>query len=317
MSVKERPVIVLCGATATGKTALAVMLAETHRMQVISADARQIFSGMQFGTAAPTPVQLLAVPHSFVGTLNPTQPWSSAIFAEQARAAINALPPTTLPVIVGGAGLYISALLDGFSPDLVPSTPTVRLAARRIFDLEGKDAAWEMLHRLDPVAADTYADRNPRRVQRALEYNMMTGLRMSDTWQTKPAAAPYATVRIGLTLDRLELYNKINHRCEVIWDGLVAEARELLQRGFTQSSQCLQTVGYAEAIRYLSGTLPEADALALMQQNTRRYAKRQETWFKRDERITWFNAHSETLIGDVQNLLHVEGFDRYRLNRVP
>lgn len=313
----KRLVLVLCGATATGKTALTVALAARYRMEVISADARQVYAGMEVGTAAPTPDQLARVRHHAVAMLQPGTSWSAADFARFAQSVIEAMPPTTLPVVVGGAGLYITALTDGLSPELEPTPARVRLAVQRIIDLEGKNAAWERLCAVDRAAAERYIDRNPRRIQRALEYHATTGRPISETWQHAPLEVPFETIRVGLTMPRERLYSIINQRCNAMLPGLLEETQALLGAGLSPSDQCMQTVGYAECVAHLAGSQSRAETLAQFQQSTRRYAKRQETWFKRDQRITWFDALSPTLVADVDAFLLQCGLHAYHLTGIP
>jgi tRNA dimethylallyltransferase len=313
----KRPVVVVCGATATGKTALALALASYYSLEVLSADARQVYADMEGGTAAPTAEQRAAVPHHFVATLRPGQEWTAALFAREAHMAIDAMPLTTLPMVVGGAGLYITALTDGLSPELEPTPANVRLAVQRIMDLEGKDVAWERLYAVDRAAAELYADKNPRRIQRALEYHATTGRRISDTWSVQRHIPPYSFTRIGLTMPREELYHAINERCRAMVPALLAETQSLLDAGLSSTDQCMQTVGYAQATLHIQGTLSFQEMLNDFQQATRRYAKRQETWFKRDDRITWFDALSTTLVQDVDSFLRAQGLQAYCLTGIP
>lgn len=312
----SRPILVICGATATGKTALSVQLAQRYRIEIVNADARQVYAGMEVGTAAPTFGQRSAVNHHFVATLQPDQEWSAAAFAQQARSVIDTMPPTTLPCVVGGAGLYITALTDGLSPELEATPAPVRADIKRFVDLHGRDAAWERLAEVDPAAAERYTDRNPRRLQRALEFYATTGRRISDTWTVEREIPPYNVIRVGLTMPRHMLYHRINERCGTMLEALVNETRALLARGITANCQSMQTVGYAEAIEFLRGTCTRDDMLQRFQQSTRRYAKRQETWFKRDARIVWFDATSPSLVDDIDAFLQHNGLDAYRLARI-
>ncbi|MCU0331128.1 MAG: tRNA (adenosine(37)-N6)-dimethylallyltransferase MiaA [Candidatus Kapabacteria bacterium] len=298
-----RQILVICGPTATGKTSLAVSLANHLRMEVINADSRQMFAGMEIGTAAPTIEERAAVRHHFVGTKAPFEETTAGMFVREAQAILTSLPANVLPVLVGGAGLYISALCDGLSSEIVPSTDEAKRKAKAIIELQGRDRAWEQLQTIDTVAAEAYTDRNPSRIQRALAYYFTTGKRISDSWQSQPNRAAVDPVRIAISMDRDMLYERINNRCEcMMTNGLMEETQALMDAGVNPQTQALQSVGYAHMIDVLNGKRSREEALASMQQESRRYAKRQLTWFRRDHRIVWFEQ-GPLLVSDVLEFL--------------
>jgi len=298
--MSRRRVIAIVGPTAVGKTSLAVRLASLLSMEVVSADARQVYRMLDIGTAKPTSHERAACIHHCIDLLDPNESYSAAEYARDARMAINSMPQTSTAVVVGGSGLYIRAALDGFSHDVVPPEQSVREALQERLLVEGKDRMFEELIRVDPRAAQRYADRNPVRVIRALEFYQSTGRQFSSTWDTVITPPPYDVTFVGVTQERAALYSTIDSRCEQMWnEGLVDETRAVLDTGVSPSSQSLQTVGYTEAIAFLRGAMSASDALTHMQQATRNYAKRQLTWFKRDVRITWFDGNAEQLTETV------------------
>lgn len=298
--MSRRRVIAIVGPTAAGKTSLAVRLASLLSMEVVSADARQVYRMLDIGTAKPTSHDRAACIHHCIDLLDPNESYSAADYARDARVAINSIPPSCTPVVVGGSGLYIRAALDGFSHDVVPPEQSVRETLQERLLIEGKDRMFEELIRVDPRAAQRYADRNPVRVIRALEFYQSTGRQFSSTWDTVIMPPPYDVTYVGVTQERADLYRTIDSRCEQMWtEGLVDETRAVLDSGVSPFSQSLQTVGYTEAIAFLRGAMSASDALTHMQQATRNYAKRQLTWFKRDARITWFDGNAEQMTETV------------------
>ena len=285
---EHRRILVIAGPTASGKTAASLELAQRHPIEIIIADARQVYRHLDIGTAKPTVEEQAACRHHLVDILEPTEAYSAADYARDARAALAAIPDDHLPVFVGGSGLYISAALDGLSQDVVPPEPAVREQLQQEFDARGRDAMWEELHRLDPAAAERYADRNPRRVLRALEVIRISGRPFSSTWDVRRDPYPADVTYLAIEVDRATLRERISERCHSMWTaGLVEETQRVLDAGVSPTAQALQTVGYAEAIAVLEGRLSEDEALGQMITSTWRYAKRQLTWFRKDARYRW------------------------------
>lgn len=262
-----------------------------------------MYAGMSIGTAAPSAEERSAVHHHLVGTKAPFEEVTAGMFVREATSIIASMPPEVLPTVVGGAGLYISALCDGLSAEIAPSSDAAKRKAKAIVELHGRDRAWQELQTVDSVAAETYMDRNPSRIQRALAYYFTTGKRISDSWQSKPNRAAIEPLRVGISMERDVLYHRINARCEAMLEqGLLAETKALLDAGIAPQSQALQSVGYSQMTDLLLGCLTQQQALESMQQDSRRYAKRQLTWFRRDHRITWFE-HGESLVSNVLEYL--------------
>jgi len=295
-----RRVIAIVGPTASGKTALALQLSTRFSMEVVSADARQVFRYLDVGTAKPTAKERSQCIHHCIDIVEPNESYSAAEYARDARICINSIPPTVTPVVVGGSGLYVRAALDGFSHDLVPPEPSVREGLQERLLIEGRDALFEELQRVDPRAATRYADRNPVRVIRALEFFVITGRTFSSTWDTEIVPPPYSVQYVGIRQERDQLYDSINSRCVLMWNGgLLEETAAVLEMGVAPTSQSLQTVGYTEAMAYLRGSMNQEQAIEHMQRATRNYAKRQLTWFRRDDRVTWFEGSAEQLAVSV------------------
>lgn len=291
----SRPVLILSGPTASGKTALAVRLAKVRPIEIISADSRQIYRGLDIGTAKPTKEEQAVCPHHLIDLRDPTETYTAADYAQDVRAAFDAIPPTSLPVLVGGSGLYIQAAIDGLSVVAMPPDSSVRAALEFDLLMLGKDALYQRLQEVDPRAAEQYHDRNPRRVMRALEYIELTGKRFSDTWDAQRAAANVQPTFVALDMQRDSLRDRIRLRCVDMWDmGLVRETQDILSSGVSESAQALQTVGYTEAIRVVKKRSSEIDALEDMVIATNQYAKRQLTWLRRDKRYQWISADDPT-----------------------
>jgi tRNA dimethylallyltransferase len=300
---------VLAGPTAAGKTAVSLRLATRARCEVVSADARQIYRGMDIGTAKPTAAERAAVMHHCIDIRTPGESYNASEYASDARAAIDRVAENALPVIVGGSGLYITAALDGLSTEGAGIDPAIRDAIKDEFAERGRDAMYDALVRVDPVAAARYADRNPRRIERALAYVRMTGRPFSSTWDAPRDAAPYEVVRIGITQERSALNARIEERCRAMWTGgLLDETRALVEAGVDPLAQAMQTVGYAEAYAVISGRMNESDALQAMIVSTRRYAKRQMTWFQKDERWEWISGSVESMTDMTVSILERRGW---------
>lgn len=293
-----RHVVVLAGPTAAGKSSLALELARTMPITIVCADARQAVRGMRIGTAAPTDDEYAQVPHIGYEVRGPEQEYSAADYARYTRSAIAGIPDDRLPLIVGGSGLYIQALIDGFSEDVVPTPPDIRTRVVEELDALGRIGLYHKLVEVDPIAAERYADMNPRRIQRALEYYYTTGTQISKTWDKPRPPSIYHTTWLAVDQPDETLRNLISTRCSHMWNsGLLNETQRLLDRGLDPDTHVLRTIGYSESIDVLSGRCSLSEAQEHLIRNTWHYAKRQRTWFRRDERYSWLRGtHSEMLV---------------------
>jgi tRNA dimethylallyltransferase len=297
--------VVVAGPTASGKSQLALDLGEVLDITIVCADARQAIRGMQIGTAAPTSDEVERIPHVGYAIRDPEFDYSAAEYAETTRGLIDEIPETSIPVLVGGSGLYLQALFDGFSTDVVATPAEVRDRVQRMLDELGRLAFYDALVSIDPVAAERYADMNPRRVQRALEYYYTTQQRLSDTWSQPRRPAPYAVTWIGVDQTDTDLKTLIAQRCTRMWQqGLVDETQELLNRGIDPSSHIMRTIGYAEAVDVINGISSMDDARQRLLHSTWRYAKRQRTWFRRDNRYVWLRGDRMTITHEAHTLIN-------------
>jgi tRNA dimethylallyltransferase len=282
-----RTLLVLVGPTACGKTALALELAERCPLEVVSADSRTVYRGMDIGTAKPSHAERTRVPHHLIDVVDPDEPYSLATYQQQALAAIADIQARgRLAVLVGGAGLYVSAVCDGLPlPDVPPD-----VEFRTAIEARGAAVLQARLAEVDPQSARRIDPRNVRRMIRALEVHHATGVPFS-AWQSRRFELPFRPVFVGLDVERRELYRRIDARIDAwVSGGLVDEVRGLLDAGYAPSLPSMSGLGYREIARFLGGELALDDAVALFKQATHQYAKRQLTWFRRDTRIRWLRA---------------------------
>ncbi|GAB3041357.1 tRNA (adenosine(37)-N6)-dimethylallyltransferase MiaA [Sediminivirga luteola] len=282
------PVVAVVGATATGKSEFALALAERLNGEIVNADALQFYRGMDIGTAKLPPAERRGIPHWLIDVLEVTQEASVAVFQAQARSLIDGLRSLgRVPVLVGGSGLYVRAVLDDLR---FPGTdPGVRTRLEERLAEEGVGALRSDLERLDPAAAEKIAPADERRTVRALEVIELTGKPFSAHLPEYRHLRP--TVQLGLAMDRHELHSRIERRVAQMWEhGLLDEVEQLLGRGLAAGRTASRAIGYAQAIAQLEGRLSEAEAQSDTVVQTRRFAKRQGTWFRRDQRIHWLDA---------------------------
>lgn len=284
MDSKKR-LIVIVGPTAVGKTALSIELAQKLNTEIISADARQIFTELEIGTAKPSFAQLNEVKHHFINTKSIQEAYDAATFGREALERINQLFETYNHVILcGGSGLYIKALLEGF--DEMPNVPpAIRESINQQYKINGLGWLQHEVQRLDPDYFHLVDQMNPHRLIRALELNYFSGKTMAYFRQKKKKELPFEVIKIGLELPREELFARIDQRMDdMIEQGLFEEAARFYEH---KNLNALQTVGYQEIFDFMDGLYDKEEAIILLKRNTRRYAKRQITWFKKDREISW------------------------------
>lgn len=290
---KQRNAIVILGPTASGKTAVSIELARHLKIEIISADSRQLYKYLDIGTAKPDSNELAAVPHHFIDHINPDEYYSAGSFGNEAAEVMDRIfGNRKTPVIVGGSGLYIKALCEGFFDEQIDKKEQMEVRGEIEARSEeiGMDKLYLELWKVDPVSAKMYKDKNPKRIVRALEYYELTGVPFSKAHE-KNKQRNFNSVYFGIERDRQELYERINLRAEQMWrGGLIEEINRVLGMGYSKSLNSLNTVGYKEAISFLKGEMAEEDALEKMKRNTRRYAKRQMTWFSRQNDVTWLSG---------------------------
>jgi tRNA dimethylallyltransferase len=286
------PILAIVGPTATGKSALALAIAEILRGEIVNADALQVYRGFDIGTAKPGPADRERVPHHLIDILDPSEVYSAGEFARRAREAIADIQGRgKLPIVVGGSGLYLRALFFGISP-IPPGDPEVQGALRERLAAEGLGTLRAELARIDPRTEARLAPGDTQRVLRALEVARVTGRPLSSWIAEQPfGTQAIAGVRVGLTLPRAILYDRIAGR--VAWmleAGWLEEVERLLRLGLSPRLPAFQAIGYRQLVRHLEGDGSLEQAIAGIVQETRRFAKRQETWFRKEPDVTWFSA---------------------------
>jgi tRNA dimethylallyltransferase len=295
-SVVPLPLIVIVGPTAVGKTETSILLAERLDGEIVSADSRLLYRGMDIGTAKPDAQDRQRIPHHLIDVADPDQVWSLAIYQQEARRVIAEIHNRgRLPFLVGGTGQYVRAVVDSWQIPRVEPDPHLRSTLEN-WGLEvGKDGLHARLAVIDPEAAANIDPRNVRRTIRALEVILTSGRRFSAQRGRSPSM--YGTLTLGLTRPRPELYTRIDQRIEsMINAGLVEEVRELLARGYSAHLPNLTAIGYREIIAYLGGKVTLEEATMLIKRSTRMFVRRQANWFKAgDPDIHWFNVSPNTI----------------------
>lgn len=293
--------IVICGPTASGKTQWGVDLAKQFNGTVISADSRQIYKKMAIGTAQPEgewrrnglrkSFFVQDVPHHLIGFLDPGKTFSAAEFRDRALKYTKLIRKAgKVPFVVGGTGLYISALVDNFSIPRVPASPKLR----RSLEEKPLPELVALLQKLDPEAAAAIDTHNPRRLIRALEVCILTGEPFSA--QKKKGTPLFDVLQIGIRVPRETLYERINQRTELMMNaGLLKEVEALLKQKYSWTLPSMNGIGYREFREYLEGRAPLPQVVEMIKQNTRQYARRQLTWFNRDNRIVWCENFDEAV----------------------
>lgn len=281
----ERTLVVIGGPTASGKTQAAVPLAKHFDTEVISADSRQFYRAMRIGTARPTEAELQGVKHHFLGHLEIEETWSAGQFARETEPVLqDLLSRKGIAILVGGSGLYIDALTKGLDP-LPPSDPRLRERLQQRVEQQGLPGLLRELEEFDPSTYQRIDRSNPHRVIRALEICLLTGKPYSAQRTTPEDRQDMRIVHIALDVPRKDLYERIDVRVDrMMADGLLEEVRSLLPH---RASNALRTVGYRELFEHLEGRITLEEAVALIKQHTRNYAKRQMTWLRRDDGWNW------------------------------
>lgn len=284
---------VLCGPTAVGKTAVAVALAERMGAEIVAADSRTVYRGADVGTAKPTMSERRRVRHHLLDVIDPGETFTLADYQRLARQALADIRARgLLPLLVGGTGLYIRAVVDDLSLPPVPPDHALRAALEAEESVHGPGRLHARLAILDPAAAARIHPRNLRRVIRAMEVVLRTGRPISTQQRQGGGGVVAGTVAmVGLTMERTQLYGRVDARVEAqLASGLEEETRRLLDQGVPLAAPIMQALGYKEIAGWLMGSYDVEEAVRRLKRNTRRYAKRQLTWFRRDARILWVDA---------------------------
>lgn len=298
------PLVSIVGATAVGKTELSLRLAERLNGEIVSADSRLFYRGMDIGTAKPSAEERARIPHHLINIVNPDETLSLAVFQRLAREAIADIHARgKLPFLVGGTGQYIRAVTEGWTPPAVTPSAELRSALEALKEKKGADWLHQKLAILDSQAAQKIDARNYRRTIRALEVIFTTGKQFSA--QRGQSASPYRLIAVGLTRPREELYRRVDERIEAMFaDGLLAEVKNLFAQGYSSDLPSLSAIGYRECIGVVNGLLTEEEAKVEMRRLTRVFVRRQANWFKEsDSQIHWFNPAHENALREIEGLI--------------
>jgi tRNA dimethylallyltransferase len=285
-------IIVIVGPTAVGKTYVSIELAKKLGTEIISADSMQIYKGMDVGTAKINDEEKQGIIHHMIDLIYPDENYSVSDFKTEAEKNINEiLSKGKTPVIAGGSGLYVNSLIYDLDFSNAKSNDKLRDYYTYYHQEHGEDALYEKLMKIDPESAEKIHKNNVKRVIRALEVYDLTGRKFSETnTDIRKKSSKYDFILIGLSMDRKALYERINQRVDkMIDDGLVEEVKALLDKGFEKNLISMQAIGYKEIIEFLEGNITFEEAVNILKRNTRHFAKRQFTWFLKDENVKWFN----------------------------
>lgn len=298
-------IIAIVGPTAVGKTELSLELAERFNGEIISGDSMQVYEGMDIGTAKATEAERFRIPHHLIDIRKPDEPFSVAEFKQAANRAIEDIHKRNkLPILVGGTGLYVNSVLYDYQFTDVPEDLNFRASMESFAEVNGNEALHAKLKRISPEKAESIHPNNVRRVIRQLEIHHVTGNTGSGEIDATLKKSPYTPLVFGLTLERSELYARIDRRVEqMLSEGLIDEVKSLVNEGYG-NSPALTAIGYKELLPYIHGKISKESAVEDLKQNSRRFAKRQFTWFRNKMDVTWFDL-SENREEKVHNMINI------------
>lgn len=308
-----KPLVVITGPTAAGKTGLSVKLAKKINGEIISADSMQVYTGMDIGTAKITKEEMCGIPHHMIDILDPAEEFNVALFKKYAGSYIDEITARGhIPIIVGGTGFYIRPVL--YDTEFTSCDTDYELR-QKLFDYakeNGNDALFAKLLEIDPVSAETIHANNVKRVVRAIEYHTLTGERISEhNARERMKSSPYDFAYFVINMDRKELYERIDRRVDtMIDDGLVDEVKELTKKGLTKDMVSMKGLGYKEIIEYFEGALTLDESINLIKKETRHFAKRQLTWFRSEKDVIWLDKSKkddDILIDEILQVLKYKG----------
>ncbi len=304
MMLIKPPLILIVGPTAVGKTELAIRLAEKMNGEIISADSRLFYRGMDVGTAKPSHDELGRVPHHLIDIVNPDETLSLAVFQQRAQAIISEIHSRgKLPFLVGGTGQYVRAVTEGWTPPEVTPNERLRNELEKMKEERGTEWLHARLKSLDPESADKIDARNYRRTIRALEVIFTTGKKFSE--QRGQGDSPYHLISVGLARPREELYRRVDERIDLMFaNGFIDEVKGLLAQGYSSDLPSMSAIGYRECVSVIKGELTVEQAKAEMKRITRVFVRRQGNWFKEsDPQIRWFNPANQNATQDIEEYI--------------
>ena len=287
---KKKPMIILTGPTAVGKTDLSIQLAKAIDGEIISADSMQVYCHMDIGSAKVTPEEMDGVPHHLIDVLEPEEEFNVVVFQKLAKEALTGIYERGhIPIIVGGTGFYIQALLYDIDFTENDGDTAIREELEELAQMKGAGYLHQMLQEIDPESAAAIHQNNVKRVIRAIEFYRQTGTKISlHNEQEREKQSPYQFLYYVLNTDRKTLYERIDRRVDLMMEhGLVDEVKRLADMGCTRDMVSMQGLGYKEILDYLSGEIPLEEAVYILKRDTRHFAKRQITWFKRERDVRW------------------------------
>lgn len=297
-------IIVIVGPTAVGKTYVSVELAKKLNTEIISADSMQIYKGMNVGTAKITEEEKQGIIHHMIDIVSPDEEYSVSEFKNDAEKIIDRLTDENkIPVIVGGSGLYVNSLIYDLDFGNAKSNKKLRDYYTYYYKEHGEDALYDKLMRIDPDAAEKIHKNNVKRVIRALEVYDITGMKFSElNTDIRKASNKYDCILIGLSMERKVLYERINQRVdEMLSNGLIDEVNSLIEKGYGKNLVSMRGIGYKEIVEHLEGNTDYEETVSILKRNTRRFAKRQYTWFLKDKDIKWFGMDNLEEIDNTIN----------------
>lgn len=300
----KQQILVIVGPTAVGKTSLSIRLAKDFQGEIISCDSMQVYQGMDIGTAKVTKKERMKVPHHLIDILPPDATFSVRQFQRLARETIREVQARNrLPILVGGTGLYVEAVTYDYQVPPVKQDAVFRRKYQRIAEEEGNEVLYEELKQVDPVTANRLHPNDRKRVIRALEVYYGSGQPFSAFSQAKKPYYP-CMLWVGLTMPRKLLYERINRRVDqMIEAGLIEEVKRLQKKGYNQELTSMQAIGYKEILSYLKGEISLDESIQRIKRGTRKYAKRQFSWFKRLSNIHWFDVTKNEVYKEIQQFV--------------
>jgi tRNA dimethylallyltransferase len=290
--MNKKPLIILTGPTSVGKTSLSIALAKAVNGEIISADSMQVYKYMDIGTAKITPEQMQGVPHYLIDELEPEEEFSVVLFQQLAKKYMeNIYARNKLPILVGGTGFYIQAVLNDIDFTENEADQSYRRELEQLLAEHGAEYLHDLLKKIDPDSADTIHPNNSKRVIRALEFARLTGDKISEhNKEQRSKTSPYNFCYFVLNKSRDELYRTIDQRVDcMLRDGLLDEVKALAAKGYTRDLVSMKGLGYKELLAYLGGEYSLEEAIDILKRDTRHFAKRQLTWFKREKEVLWLN----------------------------
>ena len=300
--MEKQKVIVICGPTASGKTKLSIEIAKKINGEIISADSMQIYKDMTIGTAKPTPEEMQGIKHYLIDFVLPNQRYSVADYNKDALKAIDEIiKKGKTPIVVGGTGLYVNSLIYGIEYSDIEVDIEYREKLEKIAKLEGIERLYEMAKEIDPEAIKNISKNDQKRICRILEIYHTTGKNKTEQEKESRKNGPkYQYLLYGITMDREKLYDRINKRVDImINDGLIEEVQNIVKK-YDEFPTAMKGLGYKEVVEYLNGITTKEEMIEKIKMETRRYAKRQLTWFKKCENIKWING-----LDDIQNNIKI------------